>query len=68
MLSPAFIAQLGLKFELHVELQIRAVIAAVDAAAENVEDGHHVTFIFNYKIERMTGGSDQRDTLPRVKL
>ena len=51
MLSPAFIAQFGLKFELHVELQDRVVLQVVDAAGEDVEQGHHVPFILDHEIE-----------------
>ena len=55
MLPPALVAQLGLEFELHIKLQERAILAAVDAATEDVEQGHHVTLILDHKIERVAG-------------
>ena len=55
MLPPALVAQLGLEFELHIKLQERAILAAVDAATEDVEQGHHVALILDHKIERVAG-------------
>ena len=43
-------------------------MAAVDAAAEDVEQGHHVTLILDHKIERVAGSKDKGYALPRVEL
>ena len=68
MLPPALVAQLGLEFQLHVQLQERVILTAVDAATEDVEQGHHVTLVLDDEIKRVAGSQDKGYALPRVEL